>query len=59
VQRARRNEVRALLALLEARGARGLVTLRREAKAVRSMFGPLRLLADWLRRALGFAPNVR
>ncbi|MBC7483265.1 MAG: hypothetical protein H7337_15535 [Rhizobacter sp.] len=48
-----------MLALLEARGARGLVTLRREAKAVRSMFGPLRLLADWLRRALGFAPNVR
>ena len=46
---ARRYEVRAFLAMLE---VRGLVTLR-EAKAVRSMLGPLRPLAGWLRRALG------
>lgn len=46
---ARRNEVRAFLAMLE---LRGLVTLR-EAKAVRSRFDPLRPLVDWLRRARG------
>lgn len=46
---ARRNEVRAFLAMLE---VRGLVTLR-EAKPARSIFGPLRPLAGWLRRALG------
>jgi predicted Rossmann fold nucleotide-binding protein DprA/Smf involved in DNA uptake len=45
----RRNEVRAFLAMLE---LRGLVTLR-EAESVRSMFGPLRLLAGWLLRVLG------
>ena len=46
---ARRNEVRAFLAMLE---LRGLVTLR-EAEVAKSMFGALRPLAGWLRRALG------
>lgn len=46
---ARRNEVRAFLAMLE---VRGLVTLR-ETKVVRSMFAPLRPLTGWLRRAIG------
>jgi predicted Rossmann fold nucleotide-binding protein DprA/Smf involved in DNA uptake len=44
----RRHEVRAFLAMLE---LRGLIT-QREAGVPESLFGSLRPLAGWLRRAL-------